>query len=109
MPRDSALSPPVTTCLPRNTSPSRVTTGNCTVGAIRDADSNESAISAPPITAWMACGNGPPIRITDDSVTDPEGALISCTPPSAVRVGAGVGIDAGVELPNIERNDDTKP
>ena len=37
--------------LPRNTSPSSVATGNGTVGAMRAAASNESAISAPPITA----------------------------------------------------------
>ena len=71
MPRDSVLSPPVTTCLPRKTSPSIVATGYGTVGAIRDAASKDSAISAPPITAWIAAGNGPPIRTTDSRGTAP--------------------------------------
>src|SRR5690349_2939885 len=70
---------------------------------MRDADSNESAISVPPITAWIACGNGPLTRTTDDSITEPAGAL-NCGMLPVGSIGVVVGVAA-----NIDRNDDIKP
>jgi hypothetical protein len=51
MPRASVLSPPVTTCLPRKTSPSSVATGTATVGAMRVGRFERIGDHAPPMTA----------------------------------------------------------
>ena len=69
---------------------------------MRDAASNESAISAPPITAWIAFGNGPPTFTTDDNITEPLGGVNCCVLPPPLS-------GAELEPENIERNDDTMP
>ena len=54
-----------------------------TVGAMRAAVSKLSAINASPITAWIACGKGPPMRAT----------LTSCTVPCG-----GTNVDSAVTV-----------